>query len=1021
MKKSNVFFTAILLSAGAFLSARAQTNIKVNQDISGHTQNQPSISINPTDPNILVIGSHDYRTEEWKPAFYVSTNGGATWTDGLLSVDDSYVYHMDPSVAFDANGNVYYSHISFDSYTSKNGIFVHKSEDNGSSWVSNTVIDGPYSEHGFEDRPYITCDAVQGSNHKNNVYVSWHRVYENDNPTSKIYFSRLEAGAGSFSSPVQISQTKGEGAMPAVGRNGVLYVTWLNRNDNSIKIATSLDGGENFNLEQNAVTGINRVHLIKISEGHSGLYLNSHPSLAVDVSGGPYNGNGYLVWADEREDGDEKPDVYISLGHPDSDGYFTWSSPKKIYSDPYNRDQWFPWVCVGPDGVVHIIYYSSQNDPSNIMTDVYVATSYDACNTFSYTKVNDNNGFDPRVGSREWENGAVEFMGDYIGIASSGQRVFPIWTDTRSGNEDLYIEKSIFSNTTWSGTINVLDNVTVNDGVLLTIKRGTTVNIANGKKITAKGTLSAIGEIIFNPFGPDLELPVTFNNGSIVFDGSGAASSILDFVEINNGKGIRCLNGANVTIENSTFTNCTYGVYIYNSAPDIIKNVMSTNQSGIYGQASGMSPLVKNNTLEGNGPLWVGFRGIWFYSGTQPFITHNDVSGYNQGIAFGGNVTAYFSNRNLETPGTNNRVRDNVTGISGYNNCVIYAGEVYGADCNNSLYDNSGYDVSSTYNSIIYAQRNYWGSGGPSEHVDGSSTLYTDFELSYDPWGGPGSMIKNEPDVPFQNSSISKTHEGSFSQFFKGFKLEKEGKIDKAVEHYKNMLSSNEYTSYALTSLYSLKNKYNKSELMNYFKGVKIENEEFNLALKYSADDALKNNRTDEAIEFYDKIIENHSDGNASLDAKFEKLFAYINVKNEYDQAEELLVDIKAMDLGDEEWQAKIRVAEQLLGNSNLFVDQQNKNFAVSNQDDAFSLSGSYPNPFNPSTKIKYKIPKSSFVKLKVYNSLGEEVAILVDGNQKAGEHSANFDASNLASGLYFYRLNVGNKFVQTKKMLLIK
>ena len=85
-----------------------------------------------------------------------------------------------------------------------------------------------------------------------------------------------------------------------------------------------------------------------------------------------------------------------------------------------------------------------------------------------------------------------------------------------------------------------------------------------------------------------------------------------------------------------------------------------------------------------------------------------------------------------------------------------------------------------------------------------------------------------------------------------------------------------------------------------------------------------------------------------------------------------------------------------------------------------FSLSQNYPNPFNPETVIEYALPVRSDVKLIIYNLRGEEVALLFNGALPAGNHQVTWDASNFASGIYFYRLQAGS-FVQTRKMVLLK
>ena len=86
----------------------------------------------------------------------------------------------------------------------------------------------------------------------------------------------------------------------------------------------------------------------------------------------------------------------------------------------------------------------------------------------------------------------------------------------------------------------------------------------------------------------------------------------------------------------------------------------------------------------------------------------------------------------------------------------------------------------------------------------------------------------------------------------------------------------------------------------------------------------------------------------------------------------------------------------------------------------SYLLFQNYPNPFNPSTTIKFELPRSSVVRLSVFDILGREVSVLVNERREAGVHEVKFDGSNLASGVYFYRIQAG-EYVATKKLLLMK
>jgi len=116
-------------------------------------------------------------------------------------------------------------------------------------------------------------------------------------------------------------------------------------------------------------------------------------------------------------------------------------------------------------------------------------------------------------------------------------------------------------------------------------------------------------------------------------------------------------------------------------------------------------------------------------------------------------------------------------------------------------------------------------------------------------------------------------------------------------------------------------------------------------------------------------------------------------------------------------------------GSTSIFADEvfnitfnmgQGTNIEFDDNPHQFALSQNYPNPFNPTTNISFNIPFASDVTLEVFNMQGQRVATLVNGMTSAGSHTVTFNAENLSSGIYMYRLTAGS-FVQTNKMMLVK
>ena len=263
-------------------------------------------------------------------------------------------------------------------------------------------------------------DNAPQSKYKGNVYLAWTRfdVYGSSDPDchSHIYFSRSTDAGKTFAMPIRISDGAGdcrdgdntvEGAVPAVGPNGEVYVVWAG--PLGLVFKKSVDGGLTFSKDRVigqmpggwdfSVEGLDRA--------------NGMPVTGVDLSNGPNKGALYVNWIDARN-GD--PDVFVMLSR---DGGETWSAPTRVNDDPLKngRVQFFTWMSVDPvDGSVNVVFYD-RRDTEGALTKVILARSVDGGKTFVNHKI-DQPAFacDPKV-----------FFGDYTGISAYNGRVIPIF------------------------------------------------------------------------------------------------------------------------------------------------------------------------------------------------------------------------------------------------------------------------------------------------------------------------------------------------------------------------------------------------------------------------------------------------------------------------------------------------------------------------------------------------------------------------------------------------------------------
>lgn len=399
------FITLVIMLFSGILSAQSPyKNIMVSDTLQPE---EPSLAINPNNLDEIVAGANIYNR-------YYSNDGGETWQIDVLQ-SESYGVWGDPCVVIDTAGHYYYFHLS----NPPKGYWIdrivcQKSVDGGKTWTDGTYIhrDGKKAQ----DKEWATVDRQN-----NAIYVCWTEFdkYNSADTTdrSRILFSKSEDGGESWAKVKVISQREGncldndntvEGAVPAVGPNGEVYVAWAAFD--SIFFDCSLDGGETWLNTDKAIATQPGGWKIRIP---GIMRSNGLPVTVCDTSQSPWRGTIYVNWADQRN-GEDDTDIWLSKS---KDGGQTWSEPKRVNDDESHRHQFFSWIAVDPvTGHLYIVFYDRRSY-NNHLTDVYLAISRDGGETFS----------NQRISQSPFKPDSSVFFGDYTNIVAYNNRIRPMW------------------------------------------------------------------------------------------------------------------------------------------------------------------------------------------------------------------------------------------------------------------------------------------------------------------------------------------------------------------------------------------------------------------------------------------------------------------------------------------------------------------------------------------------------------------------------------------------------------------
>ena len=391
-----------------------QVNVDANgNNIVGDAGNEPSIAIDSSNPDRIVIGwrQFDIVSNNFRQAGNAfSLDGGYEWTNQQVLTPG--LFRSDPVLDFDAQGNLYYN-----SLTGGFTCDVFSITDGGQDWGNPVPAQGG-------DKQWMRIDRSGGIGDGNN-YSYWNSNFSTCNPFN---FTRSVNGAQSFENCVLVDGDPRWGTL-AVDADGTLYTVGQN---NSGLIVTKSTTAQNPGIPVTfqSVSSVDLDGELDIGIPMNPAGLLGQAWIDVDISGGPGHGNVYVLASVNRFSNGDGGDVMFAKS---LDGGLTFSSPIRINNDVgTSAYQWFGTMSVAPNSRIDVIWLDTRDATNAINSILYYSFSEDQGETWSENEPISLE-FDPSIGYPSQNK-----MGDYFDMISDNDFAHLAWANTINGGQDVY-------------------------------------------------------------------------------------------------------------------------------------------------------------------------------------------------------------------------------------------------------------------------------------------------------------------------------------------------------------------------------------------------------------------------------------------------------------------------------------------------------------------------------------------------------------------------------------------------------
>ncbi len=847
---------------------------------------------------------------------YVTTNGGATWFGSDTLNGAPITNHGgDPGPTIDKNGNIIMTHLGY----STSGMFANYSTNNGLNWSSSYTIQSGSVDKNFAGTDDAPTSPYYGRSYC--VYTTWGSGY----PPRISYTTN---GGVSWSTPTDIIPAASGRVCRAedlrVGPNGEVYVTWTptvsSSPEDQCAFAKSTNGGVTFTGTHNAFA---MSGLMVFGTGFTpyGIRMNSFPRIDVDRSGGPRNGWIYILVSQKNlAPAGTDPDIVL---HRSTDGGTTWSAGIRVNQDPLNNGkyQFFNAIRVDEYGGINCVYYDNRNTAAD-SAEVFVARSIDGGNTWTEYNVSGHR-FKPKPISGL----ASGYAGDYIGICSGNNKVWPFWMDDVSGVYQAWTASIDLGPSINHTPLGNTEQTTGNRAVNCTITpAGSGINPSTVKLFYAKNSTTFSNVSMTNTGGTNwtANLPLT---------GAGTYNYYLTATDSMSRVATAPAGAPGI-------------YYSFLASSDTVKPVITHTALGNVPKVNWPATVTASVTDNiGVDSVWV----RWYKNNTGTGIKHFKLL-----LTTGTNYAAAF-----------NSVQADVN----YNDSIFY--RIFARD------NSSGHNLDSSalnkfkiinqFNACVgtgttssnYPFTTYW--------MDGrTQMLFTAAELTASGMTAGTQIMKlgfnvitvGGPAMNGFNVRYQLTTQTSLTGFVSsGWTTGYTGTYTVASTGWQYIDMASPFFVYNGTSNLLIEICYDNSSYTSY-SPVNATSAP-GMTWGYYTDNVTGCSMT----------------GGSAQSNRPNVCFVLTSTGT---------------------------------GNNTSLVPNK------------YELSQNYPNPFNPTTKINFAIPKQGLVTMKIYDVLGREVRTLVNEVKQAGNYTVDFNASEFASGVYFYKLTSGD-FSDIKRMILVK